>query len=541
MATLAELQDALVNADKAGDVEAARALADAISSMSPEPAAKPADPKADYDALPTWQKPLVAVDDIVRKIANGATFGFADKLAAKGDQAVGGGNYDELLKRQRQLSSDASERAGSAGTVAEFGGNVAGAAALTGGGAMSLVPQAASTPMRLLAAGGLGATEGAGYGALDALGHDTDVKEGAKMGAITGGIAGPLVEGASTLANNWFRRNHGVNRTPPIDDLRTAKDDAYRAVEDVGATYPPDRYRRMVQDLNTDLVRPHGGVREVRHPHAYDTLQQFTDTAANSQRGPTLYDLDLDRQGIFNDMIIPGGNESSFGRRMADSIDRFVGDTTGVRTNTGTPQEAVDQLLSARDLNTRFRKAEEVGSTITKAGRNAAAKGTGATSGNELRAGFKSILNNDTRAAGYSPEETGLMEQIIAGTRGGNIARSAASKMDGYTGKALAAGAGTGLGALASGGNPVVSGMGGLAGVGASGMIAGGLRGIAERSTRNLADDLLHLTTTGRRFETGKSNALVGRGSESELERLLMLLGISGDQGDSRTRKPASN
>jgi len=46
MASLAELQDALVNADKAGDVDAARQLADAIVSMQSTQDAKPASVKA---------------------------------------------------------------------------------------------------------------------------------------------------------------------------------------------------------------------------------------------------------------------------------------------------------------------------------------------------------------------------------------------------------------------------------------------------------------------------------------------------------------
>ena len=46
MASMAELQDALVNADKAGDTEAARQLADAIHSMRSVQELKPASVKA---------------------------------------------------------------------------------------------------------------------------------------------------------------------------------------------------------------------------------------------------------------------------------------------------------------------------------------------------------------------------------------------------------------------------------------------------------------------------------------------------------------
>lgn len=46
MATLAELQDALINADRAGDTQSARVLADAIVAMRQAPQAQPAQPDA---------------------------------------------------------------------------------------------------------------------------------------------------------------------------------------------------------------------------------------------------------------------------------------------------------------------------------------------------------------------------------------------------------------------------------------------------------------------------------------------------------------
>lgn len=531
MPTIEELQDALINADKAGDVEGARALADALAEASSNGdfhGYAKVDPKADFQELPMWQKPLVAVDDVVRKIANGATFGFADKLAAKGDEALGRGDYNELLKKQRLLSADAGERAGSAGSVAEFGGSMLGAATLTGGGAMALVPQSAGLPLRLAAASGAGAVEGAGYGALDAMGHDTDVQKGASDGALFGAIGGPLAESISSAANGIWRRYRGVNRTPPVADLEAAKNAAYNDVRDAGAVYDPQAYIRTVNDLNTNLMnQQHGGIREARHPQSFDTMQQFNDTASSTQ-GPSMYDLDIDRQGVMNDVVIPNNNESHFGRQIVNGLDDLIGNPANIRsTQRGTPQEAIDSLMSAREANQRFRKAEDVGSTITKAGRNVRAKGTGETAGNEIRQGFKGILNSDTRAAGYSPEETGLMEDIVSGSRVGNLARKAADKVDGFYGRGLAIGAGGTLGTTIAGLPGATAGS--AIGLGAAGALAGGLRGVSERSTRKAADELLHLVSTGRRFETGKANGPVSRGSEAEFQRLLMLFGLGGD------------
>lgn len=521
MATREELQDALINADKAGDTEAARALADALAAMpsdSPAPTTQaPQNAKAAYDAMPTWQKPIAALGDTVRLAGSGAGFGFAEKALA-GIKSLGGGDYDQLLSAERKATQDARDRAGSAGTITEAGGQMATSMALPA----ARVQQAASTPLRLLQAGVIGSTEGIALGGLDAAGHDRDVKTGALIGGATGGLAGPAVEGISTAINNAWRRSSGVNRTPSVDELRTRKDDLYKDVEDSGVMFPPDQYTRMVQDLNTDLIRPHGGVRPVRHANTADTLNQMGD-AATTNRPVSLYDLDQTRQGAFEDLILPGGNERGFGQRIVQGIDDMVQDTSGATALRGTPQEGVDALLSARDANGRMRKTQEVSSTVRKAERNVDASSTGATSGNQIRQGFKQILNNDARAIGYTPEEIGLMEGIVKGTGAGNFARSAADKMSGYTGKSIAAGAGAGVGSMFGQTGAVAGGMGGIA---MGEMAARGLRGYSERSTRRGAEELQHLTATGRRFETGKGSGPIDPALDAKFRQTLIALGL---------------
>ena len=40
--------------------------------------------RAQYDALPEWQKPVVAAGDTLQLFANGATMGFGDKACRRG-------------------------------------------------------------------------------------------------------------------------------------------------------------------------------------------------------------------------------------------------------------------------------------------------------------------------------------------------------------------------------------------------------------------------------------------------------------------------
>lgn len=525
MASLDELKDALVNADKAGDTQAATALADAIAnfdtSAPPETAVK-----AQYDAMPLWQKVPQAADDVIRKMADGATFGYADKLASY----MGG----TPLADERKKTADASARAGSAGDAAELTGMIMPAARLGLPSAMMAVPQGWGTLARMAMAGVAGAGEGAGYGTLSALGHDTGVKEGALSGAIGGAIGGPLVEGLSTGLGALWRRASGVNRTPSVDQLRDTKNAAYHDVETREAMVPPNRIVQTVNDLNTQLRgSAHNGVRIARHPAADDMLDQLNDVASQTN-GESLYNLDTLRQTVNEDVTSKGGSEGLFGNQMRQGLDNLLGDSTGVTVARGTPDEAVQSLLSARDANQRYRKSADISGVVQRADRRAASTGTGDTAGNQIRQNVRGILDNDTKSLGYTPEELALMEQVVRGTWLGNKARSAAGVVGGFAGKSTAAGAGMGIGGYVTGGSPMGISMGGVAGLGASATAENMLKSLSERSSRRLTDDLLHLTATGRRLQTGKNAAgPMSRTNEADLERLIMMMNVpTGNSGN---------
>lgn len=140
---------------------AAGEFARAASAMTQNPA------KAAYDALPEWQKPLVAASDVVSRSADGLMFGFGDEIAAGIRAPISGRSYTEELAEQERLTNAEKRRAGGAGTVAELAGGL-------------------KTALALPSAGGAAVERGHGLGRV-ALGSGID---GALIGGVTG-FSGP--------------------------------------------------------------------------------------------------------------------------------------------------------------------------------------------------------------------------------------------------------------------------------------------------------------------------------------------------------------
>ncbi|MBB5040801.1 hypothetical protein [Shinella fusca] len=224
MATIEQLSRALVNADAAGDVAAAKTLANEIirlrgesapgaesqqskdlrselSDMSNKMGGATIDSLAQvrFDKLPTWKKPLVATADLADQFANGVTFGLGNKAAAAARSAFTDKTYAEELAAMEDYTNKARERSGSAGLAAEIGGSFVLPTGLVKAG---LSP----TARAINAGGGLGrvslasAAEGAGFGALQGAGSSDGSLSGMTEGAKYGAVGGAAIGGALPLA-----------------------------------------------------------------------------------------------------------------------------------------------------------------------------------------------------------------------------------------------------------------------------------------------------------------------------------------------------
>lgn len=263
-------------------------------------------PTAQQAESPWYSQLGQAADDTVRLIANGLTAGYADKLAG----AMSGTGTDA----ERAMSDDARERAGLAGTVAELGGAVAlpvsaGKAGVTLAGRLGT---GAMTGLSGLAARtGLMGVEGAGYGALSASGHDEDMSDGARMGAIFGTGGNLIGEGVHSVLN-MFR---GASTRGA--ELAT------RAAEMDGLT--PDAAAARLKELGPDATLADLG------PNMRAQASALATTPGPAQKA-------------VRDVI--GSRAMSAGDRITQAVDAGL----GPQTNTAS---LADDMVNMRSANAR--------------------------------------------------------------------------------------------------------------------------------------------------------------------------------------------
>lgn len=128
------------------------------------------------------------LDNLIRSVASGATFGLADEIAAGMGSLTGGGSYENLLEAERARDRGISawtkvpgEIAGGAATAIAAGPIVAG----------TRIAQAGSRLPGWAQAAGLGGAFGGAYGFGTAEGGAEDRLKGAATGGAVGAAAGP--------------------------------------------------------------------------------------------------------------------------------------------------------------------------------------------------------------------------------------------------------------------------------------------------------------------------------------------------------------
>lgn len=504
MASRADIERALRAADAAGNAADARRLAAALANMPPEGPSYSEQVQQDFAAMSGFQKPVQALDDMLRLGSNGLTFGFRDKLAGY----LGGGTPEE----ERAKTGDAQIRAGGAGTMAELGGNMAGMMAVPNT-APAVAAKVSNPILRALATMGVGGLEGAGVGGIQAMGEDTPLAEGMASGAIAGAggtaVAGLLSKGANAVANKFGKKSR-----LSVDDLKVRKNAAYQSVDDIGAEYTPGTIRGMLKGLDDsiDTAVP------IRHDNTLATRKNVGKMVGEMTGKPVpLTQVDKARQVINRDLTkLPDAAEADFGQDMIKSMDDYLNTVgpLGVTARSGDPEEAIGRLAEARGLNSRMRKLEQITGKIDSAERRAARSlGTGDDS--TIRQNIDTILNSPKQRRGFTPDELGSMDELVRGTTGQNTLRQMGRMAPGG-GLSLAA---TGAGATA--GTFIAPGIGTAIG----GAIPSGVGFLAkkasERSTRNSTTKLMDLVASGGK--KAKPKQVIPRDAEAALARLFML------------------
>lgn len=369
------------------------------------------DVRAEFDGMPWYQKAAVAADDVARSIANGATFGYADKLAG---WANGTGTEAE-----RQKSDEASMRGGSATTTAEIGGAVAmPVLAASAGLSLPRIAGSVSGVTGAAARSGLAAIEGAGYGALNATGHDQNIGEGALMGAIAGGAgnaAGEAVAGGARKLAGVFNRRPQI---PTLDELSIAARQAYDAADNAGVIFTPQATGRLQSEIVQTLTD--FGFDPALQPGAAAVLRRLDGLQGQNV---TLKGLDTLRK-VASGGYIPGNKSNNAAvSAIVNRIDDLVGNTQAGEVLSGDAAAGAEALKTARDLWSRMSKANAVTEAAARGELNAAAAGSGANRENASRQAMKALRNNKSVTRGFTADEHEALMRAIVGTPDQNALR----------------------------------------------------------------------------------------------------------------------
>lgn len=473
---------------------------DDLIPQGPAQAAPVAAPAA-ADARPWYAQAGQAADDLARLAASGVTFGYADKLAG----ALSGTG----TAAERARTEEARERAGGAGMVAEYGTPLIPATALSRAGLTlaQQVPKAISNIGTRAAAAGV---EGAGWGALNAAGHDENLSTGAKIGALAGAAGQPIAEGLSTAVGGVASL---FNKRPPLPTAAETKalgHASYEAADRAGVIVKPDFVKGLASDIRGALADE--GYTPNLHGRVAAALGEIDNAAGQNV---TLKGLDTMRKVARNVAQDQDPSTSRLGSMMIDKIDEAVGSMNLGHVLTGNKTEGVKALQEARQLWRQGRMTETIDGLMERATNQAASSGTGGNLDNAIRQQFKGYLNSK-QGRFLTEDERDAFRTIIRGTDFQNMAR--------LVGRLAPT-----SGALPMLANLTAAGATGGLSVGAS-AAAMGARAAGEQATKNNVYALARIIANNGTAPPAIQNA-VQRLAQSERETLARILMSWGVQG----------
>lgn len=402
------------------------------------------------------QKPEVQHDDpgALRSAfvggAQGATFGFADEIAARLLSMHPQIDYDKALPYLRGEIEDARATHPVVTTGAEIAGAIASPVSKIGSGWAAGANTVGQAATRL---GIVGAGQGAAYNFGSGEGGFIERGKDAALGALIGGGVGAAIpyvaRGVQKLASGVSDRaavNSAIKSAPRPDDLRASANQLYAQADQVD-NLPRGDFSTAMGGVLQKAER--AGLDADLTPGASKVADRITDAATTADPNIGFRELDILRRKA----AVPAGNvsnrtEQSLASQMIDGIDEFI--------------DNADPNLSgvvkdAREMWGRLRRVETVEKAIDRA-KNAA---SGFENG--LRVEFRKILNNPKLARGFNGRELAAIKTVVSGTKMGNVMRQIGRMGLGISGQSNGLGATvSGLGASALGG-PIA----GVAAVGA--------------------------------------------------------------------------
>ena len=306
----------------------------------------------------------------------------AGSLFEKGLEATTGINPQEIEYRSPTTSGKY------AGTIGEFT-----PAAI--GGATGLAKRLAMTTTAGAASEAAGqATEGTGYEPYARIGS-----------ALFTPWLGSKAFKTTNKTVNFLMNKSGT--VPSVDNLKQAKNAAYKAVDDADITF-------SAQEIDDFIIN---AVEKVESSSNYvpdvdkQTLASIKILMNNAGKELSFGELDKIRQGL-NKRYSQAPNEVGILSIIDDIDDLIASNTSGS-----------DLVKAARLANSRYKKSELIERSLEKAINQASASGTGGNLINKYRQAINSIVNNPKQARFFSEEELDFMVRFVRGDVEENLLR----------------------------------------------------------------------------------------------------------------------
>jgi hypothetical protein len=210
------------------------------------------------------------------------------------------------------------------------------------------------------------------------------------------------VNTASKTVNAMFDR---ASKNPTLDTLQTAKQAAYKAVDDSGATFD-------ASTMDDIFARAKVAAQQKSYVADVDaqTRAALTILERNAGKSTTIGELDKIRQGLS-------------ARYNADKSQAAILDMIDIIDDKIAALPDTDALMNAaRVANSRYKKAELIDKAFADAELTTAGSGSGGNIQNKYRQAVTSIVKGKS-AKYFSAEELGLMRKYIEGDLPQNLTR----------------------------------------------------------------------------------------------------------------------
>jgi hypothetical protein len=431
----------------------------------------------------------------------GLSYGLGDEAMAIAGYLEGGPEMANLRREQARAQLQANQQ--------EF--PVTGAAAEFAGAIASPISRVANLAMMPAKLGGrilAGAAVGGGLGAAYGFGSGEGL-EGRTEGAIQQGLFGAgigaaipaIAAGGRRVVENFAdgrKVKAAMRAAPAADELQQRASAIYQQADETGPIASRAAFGEFVGDVADRANR--AGMDADLTPGAARVMDRLQTAADDLNPGIGFREMDILRRKA----AVPAGNvanrpEQSIASQMIDRIDDFVANADA---NVGA------QVKEAREMWGILRRSEKVSDAIAKA--------TDTASGfeNGLRIEFRKILNNPKLRRGFSKDEINAIQQVVRGTKTGNLMRQLGRVGIGISGQSN--GLGAAVGAI---GGSLVGGPVGSVVVPALGTAA---KFAAERTTRLAADRALQMVAARQAINAIPRNApsQIAAGAERGLNAL---------------------